>query len=178
MKTLTEQLSMYAKYHRDPRNILTHFVGIPMIVFAITVLLARPEFVLFDLALTPSHLLVGAASLYYLFLSIPMAILMGALFSLCVYFAQTIAAESMLVWLAWGFGLFVVGWVFQFVGHYYEGKKPAFVDDLSGLLIGPLFVVCELIFMLGLMAETKKAVELEAGIVERQTGPQSKAQHG
>lgn len=178
MKSLIDQLSMYAKYHRDPRNIATHFIGIPMIVFAITILLARPEFVLFDFALSPAHLLVCAASLYYLFLSIPMAVLMGALFSLCIYFAQGFAAESTAVWLAWGVGLFVVGWVFQFVGHFYEGKKPAFVDDLTGLLIGPLFVVCEFLFMLGLMSNTKKLVENEAGVVERQTGPQSKAQHG
>ena len=37
-----------------------------------------------------------------------------------------------------GLGLFAVGWVIQFVGHYYEGRKPAFVDDVMGLLVGPL----------------------------------------
>ncbi|MDP1165166.1 Mpo1-like protein, partial [Klebsiella pneumoniae] len=46
-------------------------------------------------------------------------------------------------WLVIGVGSFVVGWVFQFVGHYYEGRKPAFVDDLVGLLVGPMFVVGE-----------------------------------
>ncbi|MEW5971468.1 MAG: Mpo1-like protein, partial [Pseudomonadota bacterium] len=44
---------------------------------------------------------------------------------------------------------FVVGWVFQFVGHYFEKKKPAFVDDVIGLAIGPLFVLAEFIFILG-----------------------------
>src|SRR3546814_9523920 len=34
------------------------------------------------------------------------------------------------VWLGSGLGMFVLGWVIQFVGHYYEGRKPAFVDDL------------------------------------------------
>ena len=43
-------------------------------------------------------------------------------------------------WLSWGLGFFVVGWIIQFVGHYYEGKKPAFADDLVGLLVGPMFV--------------------------------------
>lgn len=176
MKTLTDQLAMYAKYHRDPRNIATHFIGIPMIVFAITVLLARPEVAVYGLVFTPAHILVVGSCLYYLLLSLPLALLMGALFSACLYFAQGFAAESTGVWLAWGIGLFVVGWVFQFVGHFYEGKKPAFVDDLTGLLIGPLFVVCELLFIMGLMQGTKKLVESEAGVVERQTGPQSKAQ--
>lgn len=31
MKTLIDHLSQYADYHRDPRNIRTHFVGVPMI---------------------------------------------------------------------------------------------------------------------------------------------------
>ena len=35
MKTLVEHLSQYAAYHRDRRNILSHFVGIPLIVIAV-----------------------------------------------------------------------------------------------------------------------------------------------
>ncbi|TDQ39898.1 uncharacterized protein DUF962 [Thiopseudomonas denitrificans] len=42
MKTLEQQLAGYAAYHRDRRNILTHFVGIPMIVLAVAILLSRP----------------------------------------------------------------------------------------------------------------------------------------
>ena len=44
MLTLTQHLSQYAAYHRDRRNIATHFVGIPLIVFAVIVLLSRPAF--------------------------------------------------------------------------------------------------------------------------------------
>ena len=40
MKTVGEQLAQYAAYHRDARNIATHFVGIPLIVLAVTVLLS------------------------------------------------------------------------------------------------------------------------------------------
>src|SRR5947209_2509684 len=42
MRTATELLAQYAAYHRDRRNIVSHFVGVPMIVFSIGVLLARP----------------------------------------------------------------------------------------------------------------------------------------
>ena len=42
MRTATELLVQYAAYHRDRRNIVSHFIGVPMIVFAIGVLLARP----------------------------------------------------------------------------------------------------------------------------------------
>ena len=37
MRTATELLAQYAAYHRDRRNIVSHFVGVPMIVFSIGV---------------------------------------------------------------------------------------------------------------------------------------------
>ena len=33
-------------------------------------------------------------------------------------------------------GLFVAGWVFQFVGHAFEGKPPEFFDDWRFLFVG------------------------------------------
>ena len=35
--------------------------------------------------------------------------------------------------------LFVVGWTFQFVGHYFEGRKPSFVEDRRNLIVGLLW---------------------------------------
>ena len=32
MRSLEDQLATYAAYHRDARNIATHFIGIPLIV--------------------------------------------------------------------------------------------------------------------------------------------------
>ena len=32
--------------------------------------------------------------------------------------------------------LFVVGWIFQFVGHAYEGKPPEFMKDWRFLFVG------------------------------------------
>ena len=72
---------------------------------------------------------------------------------------RDIAALPTSLWLSWSIGLFVVGWVFQFIGHYFEGRKPAFVDDIMGLAIGPLFVVAEVVFMLGFRKDLKAAVE-------------------
>jgi len=33
-------------------------------------------------------------------------------------------------------GLFVVGWIFQFVGHHCEGKPPEFIKDWRFLFVG------------------------------------------
>ena len=68
-------------------------------------------------------------------------------------------------WLIVGVGGFLVGWVIQFVGHYFEGRKPAFLDDVMGLAIGPLFVVAEVLFMLGAYPALKQQVEERSGPV-------------
>ena len=165
MKTLVEQLAQYGAYHRDRRNILTHFVGIPMIVVAVTVLLARPTVVLGGVAVSPALLVAALTTLYYLRLDLRYGVVMGSLLALSVVFAHGVAAGATATWLATGIGLFVVGWVLQFIGHYYEGRKPAFVDDLIGLVIGPLFVLAEAGFSLGLRREVQAAVEARCGPV-------------
>jgi uncharacterized membrane protein YGL010W len=171
MKTLQQHLTQYAGYHRDPRNIATHFVGIPMIVLAVQILTARPALELGGLALLPMHLVALGAMLFYLRLDLRFAVAMAAFLAPGLWIAPRLAAESTGVWLGAGLGMFFVGWVFQFVGHYFEGKKPAFVDDLVGLLVGPLFVVAELGFMLGLRAEVKQHIEAEVGPTRVRTGP-------
>ncbi len=156
-------MSMYAAYHRDTRNIATHFVGIPMIVFAVSVLLARPAFELAGWTLTPIHVVWLLATLWYLsrgefVLGLATSLVNGVLMLL----ALPLASGSTGTWLAWGVGAFVLGWIIQFVGHKYEGRKPAFVDDLVGLLVGPMFVVAEALFMAGwgkaLLAEIESRV--------------------
>ncbi|MGM0480676.1 MAG: DUF962 domain-containing protein [Pseudomonadota bacterium] len=158
-KSIAEHLAQYANYHRDRRNVMTHLIGIPLIVVALLILLSRPEIRLGYFILTPANLVVFAAVIFYIRLDIRLGLLMTALLWLALAVARNAATLDTTVWLSWGIGLFVVGWIFQFIGHYFEGKKPAFMDDIMGLAIGPLFVVAELLFMLGLRADLKKAVE-------------------
>lgn len=171
MKNLTEQLSQYAAYHRDRRNIHTHFVGIPLIVLAVATLLGRPVLAQWGaLSVSPATLATLAAVLYYLRLDARLGAVMAALMALCLWFAQALAAQSTTTWLAVGVGLFVLGWILQFVGHYHEGRKPAFVDDIVGLLIGPLFVVAEAGFAMGLRRGLQREIEARVGPVREGTG--------
>ncbi|MCW5654510.1 Mpo1-like protein [Hydrogenophaga sp.] len=173
MKTLEDQLSQYAAYHRDRRNILTHFVGIPMIVLSVVVLLARPAAELGGVAVSAATLAAIASTLYYLRLDWRYGIVMGLLLAACLAFAQTTAGMATAAWATLGVGLFVVGWVIQFVGHIFEGRKPAFVDDIMGLIIGPLFVVAEFGFLLGLRREVEAVVTARAGPVHTGRAPQA-----
>ncbi len=170
MKSLADQLAQYAEYHRDRRNIVTHFIGIPMIVLAVQGLLSRPAWPLGALPLTPALLATLAASVYYLLLDRPLGLLMAALLAAGLAVAGPIAALPTGAWLWWSIGLFVVGWAIQFIGHIYEGCKPAFVDDVVGLAIGPLFVVAEAVFALGLRRELHAAIESRAGPVRGSAG--------
>ncbi|AGE28462.1 MULTISPECIES: DUF962 domain-containing protein [Pseudomonas] len=167
MKSLVDHLSQYAAYHRDPRNIASHFVGIPLIVVAVAVLLSRPEWPVGGLWVSPAVILTLFSAWFYLRLELALGVLMTMLMGLSVWAGHVLAAQSTLVWLSSGVGLFVVGWVIQFVGHYWEGRKPAFVDDVSGLIVGPLFVVAEAAFLLGLRQELKQQIEHRSGPVAR-----------
>ncbi len=163
MKTLVDQLSQYAAYHRDSRNLVTHLIGIPMIVVAVVTLLSRPAFDVAGFTLSPAVIVAAIAIGYYLMLDGRIGLAMLVAIGLAVGAGQWFASLSTAAWLAWGLGLFVVGWVFQFIGHYYEGKKPAFVDDLVGLLIGPLFVAAEIGFAFRLRLALKTAIEARVG---------------
>jgi len=165
MKTLLDQLSNYADYHRSERNITTHLIGVPMIVLALMVLLSRPTWVVNELALSPAVLIVVVLLLYYLRLHITMGLIMSALLVSGLFLSAWVATLDDSIWLASGVGGFLLGWVIQFVGHYFEGRKPAFFDDVMGLAIGPLFVVAEVLFKFGLFSELAQEVENRSGPV-------------
>ena len=168
MKTLIDQLSNYADYHRDPRNIVTHYIGVPMIMQAVVILLARLQWgALGGVPISLALLAAVAAAVYYWRLDGRYGLFMSVLLAAMLALATPIAAQPMGNWLAWGLGLFALGWVIQFIGHYWEGRKPAFFDDVMGLLIGPLFVAAELGFALGLRKEVQAAMEQRSGPVRR-----------
>lgn len=156
---LVQALTRYREYHRDHRNVLTHAVGIPMIVFAVEILLSRPVWATDYFTLTPAVAATVAATFYYLGLDRRLGGAMALILIVLAWLGMQIAQLSTAVWLGSGLGLFVVGWIFQLVGHKFEGRKPAFVDDLRSLLIGPLFVLAEGLFALGMLPELREQVE-------------------
>ncbi len=161
----TALLKQYAEYHRDRRNILTHFVGVPMIVLGVLVLLSMPRFAVGAATLTPALVVFVLATAWYLTrgqlaLGLAVSLVNGVLLVL----AQPLSAGNWLAGgLGWGLGLFVVGWAIQYIGHWYEGRKPAFADDIVGLLVAPMFVVLEALSTLGLFTGLIAEIEAHAG---------------
>ena len=105
MKTLVDHLSQYAAYHRDPHNIATHFVGIPLIVIAVATLLSRPQWA----GISPAVLVMLASAVFYLRLELRLGVLMTVLLGLSVWLGHTLAALSTAAWLGWG-GVLVCLW--------------------------------------------------------------------
>jgi len=163
MRTLVDHLSNYADYHRDRRNIATHFVGIPVIVLAVATLLSRPSIDVAGLPLSLALVVVGAFIAFYFRLDGRFGLAMTALLLPTLALAATLAAQTTTIWLVSGIGLFVGGWIVQFIGHFFEGRKPAFVDDLVGLVVGPLFVVAEVAFALGLRPDVHAEIVRRSG---------------
>ncbi|HAV56087.1 MAG TPA: hypothetical protein DCX45_00645 [Acinetobacter junii] len=162
MTNLERLLSQYAAYHLDQKNIVTHFVGIPLIVFSILCLTARVGVEISGVSVTLASILIVLSTIYYISLDKFFGILMLIIFIAAYPLAVKIAVLPMWSWLGASIGIFVVGWVFQFVGHYFEKKKPAFVDDLIGLAIGPLFVLAEFVFLLGFRKQLHQRILKEA----------------
>jgi len=159
MSSLVDRLVSYAEYHRDKRNIATHFVGIPMIVVGTQAALAR-------IGIGPINAAgaaTGLATRYYRQIDPTYGAAMGALLTAAYGAGTAIAALPLPMWAGATAGLFFGGWALQFVGHYFEGRKPAFMDDLRGLLDGPLFLVAETAFALGLSKDLRDEVERRAG---------------
>lgn len=165
MIKLERLLSQYAAYHLNHKNILTHFIGIPFIVFSILCLTARVGFIGVGIELTLALGLIVVTSIYYLSLDRIFAFIMLVILLAMYPLALKIAHLDWMLWLSLSIGIFVVGWLFQFVGHFYEKKKPAFTDDIIGLAIGPLFVLAEMIFMLGFRKNLEERILAQARIL-------------
>ena len=162
MRTLEQQITQYAAYHRDRRNIATHFIGVPLIVFSAVLALVPWTIIGVNVAL----IAIGIATIFYLILDRALGTaMMVFLFFFCylvaIYLNARIDHTGVVMSLA--ALLFAVGWAIQFLGHKYEGMKPAFTDDLIGLAIGPLFIMTEVFFALGLKRNLKKYVEARVG---------------
>ncbi len=55
-----------------------------------------------------------------------------------IAFSLLLVIPSLFVERLWmiALGLFVLGWILQFVGHYFEGKPPEFMKDYRFLFVG------------------------------------------
>ena len=145
------QLASYASVHRDWRNKATHFVGIPLIVFSLLLILSLWRFEIGGRDWTVSLAVALLAVLGWMALDLGIGVVMALLMAPAWYAAEALAGAlgpSSAVWVAF-LVLFVGGGVLQFRGHHYEGKRPALLDNIFQGFIGPMFLVAEALVVMG-----------------------------
>jgi uncharacterized membrane protein YGL010W len=138
MTRLERYFEDYGSYHSDWRNKATHAIGIPIIVLALLMWAARLSIALADgIRIDLAMVLVAFAGVLYVSLSLPLGLAMTLALTLLYGVGRVLLGND--VWIAlW---LFVGGWVLQFVGHVFEGRRPAFLRNATHLLIGPIYIL-------------------------------------
>lgn len=134
-------LAHYGQSHRHPTNVLIHCVAVPLIMLSVVGLLyaASPWAALVFLA---------ASLVYYWRLSTVFLVTMAFLTVLMLAAVTALKVAGIL--LPACVAIFVVAWIFQFVGHRIEGRKPSFFEDIQYLWVGPLFVLSHLFMKLNI----------------------------
>lgn len=153
-KTADQWFAEYGESHQNDTNELIHWICVPVIFFCVLGLLwslpvpasARAGMPDFTWALPAAAL----AIMFYIRLSLPLALGLIAFIFACLFGLRALAAHA--PWPVWQICLvlFVLAWIGQFVGHKIEGKKPSFFKDVQFLLIGPAWLLSLLYKKLGL----------------------------
>lgn len=138
-RRVNQLLTHYGQSHRHPTNELIHFVAIPLIMLSLVGLM-------FSLQPWIAYAFVAASMVYYLRLSLVFFLSMLALSALALALVHAMGEQVFPISLV----IFVVAWIFQFIGHQLEGKKPSFLEDIQYLWVGPLFVLSKLFEKIGI----------------------------
>ncbi|MFI5460787.1 MAG: DUF962 domain-containing protein [Isosphaerales bacterium] len=150
MTSLKQQMESYGAYHRNPRNKLTHFLGVPLVTFSLFLVLSWFRFVATpDLPISAATIFFLAVCVYYLKLDWSVALLQAPFNLALLWLADKAAVlpfgQSVAVFLA----SFVLGWAIQLLGHAIEGRRPALADNFLQIFNAPLFLTVEVLALLG-----------------------------
>ena len=153
MSPAHQWLDQYGESHQNKVNKLLHWICVPLIVVSLIGLLwsipVPGAFQDTSPALNWGTIFLMAAVVYYFIMSISLA------FGILPFIALVVAA---VMWLdsipaplpILSLAIFILAWVGQFIGHWIEGKKPSFFEDLQFLMIGPLWLLAAVYRRLGI----------------------------
>ena len=156
---LTAILASYGRFHRDSRNRLTHYFGVPAIIYAVLIPLALHTDTFAGVPLRLDRIVVVLAALGYIFLDPALGLSLTLALALLAAAAEATCALGSTPALAVAAIVFVLGWALQLLGHRLEGNRPALLTNLAQIFVAPLYLTAELGFSLGLRRRLRGAVE-------------------
>ncbi|EHU9472017.1 TPA: DUF962 domain-containing protein [Vibrio vulnificus] len=140
MRSLEQWLDAYGESHQNSTNQKIHTFAVPGIFFSIVALIwSLPSLPLPVLSLNWVWIAALPVWWFYYRLSLSVFLMMLGYTLASIALAWSVELLGMPI-AEMAVGLFIVLWIFQFVGHKIEGKKPSFFEDLKFLLIGPVWV--------------------------------------
>ena len=156
-------MASYTAYHRHPHNRLTHFIGVPMIMFALFFIMSYARVVIGEVEVSLAMIFVFVVLAYYFFLDFTITTPLALFVGLLLFFAHDLSNRfSFWQGAALFFLMFVLGAFFQLLGHKIEGRKPAFLDNAFQIFAAPLFLATEVFFLLGFRQEFHRQIEEES----------------
>ena len=135
-------LAQYEQNHNNPTNKAIHCIAVPLITWAtLAILWYLPTPSLFDRApyLNWATILCALALIYYLTLSIPLALGMATFSVMAGAIIQLSEANASIPMIYIDVTVFISAWVFLFVGHMVEDRSLSFFVDLKFLAIEPVW---------------------------------------
>lgn len=144
MKSIDTWLSEYGESHQNGTNKLIHYICVPAIYMTVFGLLWAVPFPFAEQSIWANWatLIAVPVMIFYLMLSFTVGIGMIAFSIAVLAFLSWWQTTMNMTVLTMSILVFVVAWIFQFIGHHIEGKKPSFFKDLQFLLIGPAWILC------------------------------------
>lgn len=155
MRKIDQLFAEYAESHQNQTNKFIHWICVPLIFFTIVgfiSLIPAPHFCApyFGCISVASIIALVLVSIFYFTLSWRISIIMLFFMLLMEHFAYAINVHfkenSWIIYLS----IFIITWIFQFIGHRIEGKKPSFLRDLQFLLIGPIWLLHFILMKIGI----------------------------
>jgi uncharacterized membrane protein YGL010W len=145
------QLARYAQYHCSNENCMLHWLGIPAIFFAVLAFLAVLQVSIGGVSIAIGTLLLIPAVMLWVALDVGVGSALLVMIIPLAAGAEWLARSTgVALVLLIGSAVFIGGWLSLIVGHaVFEGRKPAFIDDLSLMVIGPMFLVAKALVALG-----------------------------
>ncbi len=138
MRRIESLINEYGESHQNKTNILIHGIAVPSIYFVTFALVWSVPFpqLIESVHITWAHIAAVPVLFYYFKLSNPIGVAMSLLTVLVFIGISILVSLNISVW-KFSLVLFIIMWIFQFVGHHIEGKKPSFLKDIQFLLVGP-----------------------------------------
>ena len=134
---MQQLLNEYAESHQHKTNKLIHYICVPLIFWSISAMLWVVKIPYVEnLAIVMTALI----SLYYLAKDLVIAIEMIIFSILCLVLNAYLEKVGIPLLIS-AVIVFIIAWIFQFIGHNIEGKKPSFFKDLQFLLVGPAWII-------------------------------------